>query len=89
MLVSPSSPMVESRLIGWRLVRSSSSIWSGVRSSSTASSSGVGSRPSRWCMSRSTRLSLDSISSTCTGSRMVRAASAKPRWIACRIHHIA
>ena len=89
MLVSPSSPIVESRLIGWRLVRSNSSIWSGVRSSSTASSSGVGSRPSRWCMSRSTLLSLDSISSTCTGSRMVRAASAKPRWIACRIHHIA
>jgi hypothetical protein len=33
MLVSPSSPIVESRLIGCRLVRSSSSIWSGVRSS--------------------------------------------------------
>ena len=40
-------------------------------------------------MSRSTRDSLDSISSTCTGSRMVRAESAKPRWMACLIHHMA
>ncbi len=40
-------------------------------------------------LSRSTRDSFDSISSTCTGSRIVRAESANPRWIACLIHHIA
>ena len=42
MLVSPSSPIVESKADRLPAGTQGSSIWSGVRSSSTASSSGVG-----------------------------------------------
>jgi hypothetical protein len=58
-------------------------------SSSFASSSGVGSRPSSWSISRWTRVSLLICSTMCTGMRIVRAWSAIARVIACRIHHVA
>jgi hypothetical protein len=60
-----------------------------VISSSTAISSGRGSRPSRWTSWRSMCTTLFSFSTMCTGIRIVRALSAMARVTACRIHQVA
>ena len=54
-----------------------------------ASSSGVGSRPISLIMFRFTREMRLSVSTMCTGMRMVREWSAMARVMACRIHHVA
>src|SRR6476660_4807112 len=87
--LSPSSPIVWSRLIGSRAYCWISSTFSGVMSISLASSSGVGSRPRSCKSSRWMRPSLLMTSTMCTGMRMVRAWSAMARVIAWRIHHVA
>ncbi len=56
---------------------------------SSATSSGVGSRPYSWTSCFCTRISLLIVSIMCTGMRMVRAWSAIERVIACRIHQVA
>lgn len=71
----------------WREIGSRPYFWtsmtfSGVMSSSLASSSGVGSRPRSWSIWRCTRASLLMTSTMCTGIRMVRAWSAMARVIA-------
>ena len=58
-------------------------------SSSSAISSGFGSRPSRCTSWRSMCTTLFSFSTMCTGIRIVRALSAIARVTACRIHHVA
>ena len=78
-----------SRLTGSRAWSSRSAIFSSAIPDSAASSSWVASRPSFWCRSRLIRASLFTCSTRCTGSRMVRAWSAMPRVIACRIHQVA
>ena len=54
-----------------------------------ASSSGVGSRPISLIMFRFTREMRLSVSTMCTGMRMVREWSAMARVMAWRIHHVA
>ena len=54
-----------------------------------ASSSGVGSRPISLTRERFTREMRLSVSTMCTGMRIVREWSAMARVIACRIHHVA
>ena len=56
---------------------------------SSAISAGVGLRPSAWLRRAVERLSLLRLSTTCTGTRIVRDLSAMPRAIAWRIHHVA
>ena len=87
--VSPSSPICWSRLTSaarWWRTSSTCSIGSPV---SSASSSIVGSRPSRTDSSRSTRPTLRERWATCTGRRIVRPEFSRPRWIAWRIHRVA
>jgi hypothetical protein len=87
--LSPSSPMVWSRLIGSRMYCWISSTFSGVTAMLWASSSGVGSwprAPTNWPrMLRSWLMT----STMCTGMRMVRAWSAIAREMPCRIHQVA
>ena len=87
--LSPSSPRGVCREMGSRPYFCTSTTFSGVMSSSLASSSGVGSRPRSWSICRCTRASLLMTSTMCTGMRMVRAWSAIARVMACRIHHVA
>ena len=87
--LSPSSPSGVCSEIGSRPYFCTSTTFSGVMSSSTASSSGVGSRPRSCSICRCTRASLLITSTMCTGIRMVRAWSAIARVIACRIHQVA
>ncbi len=60
-----------------------------VISSSSAISSGRGSRPRRWTSWRSMCTTLFSFSTMCTGMRIVRALSAIARVTAWRIHQVA
>ena len=60
-----------------------------VISSSSAISSGSGSRPRRWTSWRSMWTTLFSFSTMCTGMRIVRALSAMARVTAWRIHQVA
>jgi hypothetical protein len=60
-----------------------------VHWSSSAISSGVGSRPNSWTSWRSTCTTLLSFSTMCTGIRIVRALSAIARVTAWRIHQVA
>ncbi|MNC46221.1 hypothetical protein D3C75_952300 [compost metagenome] len=84
-----SSPMGVSRDTGSWPIFLISWIFSTVTPISLAISSSVGSRP-RSCSSwRDTRTNLFSVSTICTGIRMVRAWSAMARVIACLIHHVA
>ena len=87
--LSPSSPSGVCSEIGSRPYFWTSTTFSGVMSSSLASSSGVGSRPRSWSIWRWTRASLLMTSTMCTGMRMVRAWSAIARVIAWRIHQVA
>ena len=87
--LSPSSPSGVCSEMGSRPYFWTSTTFSGVMSSSLASSSGVGSRPRSWSICRWTRASLLMTSTMCTGMRMVRAWSAMARVIACRIHQVA
>ena len=87
--LSPSSPSGVCSEIGSRPYFCTSMTFSGVMSSSAASSSGVGSRPRSCSICRCTRASLLMTSTMCTGIRMVRAWSAMARVIACRIHQVA
>jgi len=58
-------------------------------SSSSAISSGVGSRPKSWISRFWVRMSLLIASIMCTGMRIVRAWSAMERVMAWRIHQVA
>src|SRR5438067_1437735 len=71
--LSPSSPSGVCSEIGSRPYFCTSMTFSGVMSSSAASSSGVGSRPRSCSICRWTRASLLMTSTMCTGIRMVRA----------------
>ena len=79
---SPSSPSGVCSEMGSRPYFCTSTTFSGVMSSSLASSSGVGSRPRSWSICRCTRASLLMTSTMCTGMRMVRAWSAMARVMA-------
>ena len=86
---SSSSPIGFSSEIGscdMRRISRTSSVWI---SSSSAISSGSGSRPRRWTSWRSMWTTLFSFSTMCTGMRIVRALSAIARVTACRIHQVA
>ena len=61
----------------------------GSLDSSSAISSVVGSRPSVSVSSRVVRVTRCIVSTMWTGMRIVRDWSARPRWIAWRIHHVA
>src|SRR5829696_1458958 len=87
---APSSPIGVSRLVMAWAVSLSRWTFSVGMSSSTASSSSVGSRPSSSCMRVWVRRSRPTCSSTWTGRRMARAPrSAAPRAMAWRIHQVA
>ncbi len=86
---SPSSPIGFSRLTGvWAMRRMSRTSSTLIRSSS-AISSGRGSRPSRCTIWRSRCTTLFSFSTMWTGIRIVRALSAIARVTAWRIHQVA
>jgi hypothetical protein len=87
--LSSSSPVGDSRLIGSLAILSTIRTFSRPRSILSASSSGVGSRPSSWTRLRVVRTSLLMVSIMCTGMRIVRAWSAIARVMAWRIHQVA
>jgi hypothetical protein len=72
----------------WAILRTARTRSTG-RFISSASSSGVGSRPSSWMSCFCMRISLLIVSIMCTGMRMVRAWSAMERVMAWRIHQVA
>ena len=86
---SSSSPIGFSSEIGCWAMRWMSRTSSMLISSSSAISSGRGSRPRRCTSWRSMWTTLFSFSTMCTGMRMVRALSAMARVTAWRIHHVA
>ena len=86
---SSSSPIGFSSEIGCCAMRRISRTSSVVISSSSAISSGRGSRPRRWTSWRSMWTTLFSFSTMCTGIRIVRALSAIARVTAWRIHQVA
>ena len=86
---SSSSPIGFSSETGCCAIRRISRTSSVVISSSSAISSGRGSRPSRWTSWRSMCTTLFSFSTMCTGMRIVRALSAIARVTAWRIHQVA
>src|SRR5215469_12207759 len=83
--LSPSSPSGVCSEIGSRPYFCTSMTFSGVMSSSAASSSGVGSLPRSCSICRCTRASLLITSTMCTGILIVRAWSAMARVMACLI----
>src|SRR3989442_1296959 len=86
---SSSSPIGFSSETGSCDMRRISRTSSVVISSSSAISSGLGSRPRRCTSWRSMCTTLFSFSTMWTGMRIVRALSAIARVTACRIHHVA
>ena len=60
-----------------------------LRQDLSAISAFVGSRPSWTVSSRDVRVTRFIVSTMWTGIRIVRDWSARPRWIAWRIHHVA
>src|SRR5215831_6274535 len=86
--LSPSSPSGVCKEIGSRPYLCTSMTFSGVMSSSAASSWGVGSRPRSCSICRCTQASLLTASTMCTGRRIVRDCSAIARVIAWRIHQV-
>ena len=86
---SSSSPIGFSSETGSCAMRRISRTSAVVISSSSAISSGLGSRPSRCTNCRSMCTTLFSFSTMCTGMRIVRALSAIALVTACRIHQVA
>jgi hypothetical protein len=86
---SSSSPIGFSSEMGCWLIRRMSRTSRAETSSSSAISSGEGSRPSDCTSWRSTCTTLLSFSTMWTGMRIVRPLSAMARVTAWRIHHVA
>ena len=78
-----------SRETGCFQVRNTFSVSSTLIPATSASSSGVASRPVRWRICSAFPFSVEMFWNMCTGMRIVRAWSATLRVIACRIHQVA